>query len=203
MLPAPPAKHGSRRLRQCHIYFRTEQAWRAGRRPGPEAPTRGGGGTGTGRERLRSRVGSRGCGAETGLELRASSPVPRRALQVGWPQARLGAGPAALHGRQSGVWLLADTGPGPVGRPLPGAAFSPQEPLAPRQDLGQTGILPTRETAERGAMCPATLVLCVPAGLQRSKRCGGTASAQHRTDNTGDSAGTCGGGAEMWPCCAN
>lgn len=176
----PPAKHGSRRLRQCHIYFRTEQAWRA--RAGGRGPK-----LQHGEEGAQERGGD-GCGPAWGREdaglKRASScrPQARRALQVGWPQARLGARPTAPYGRQSSVWLLADTGPGPVGRPPPGAAFTPEEPLAPRQELGQTGILPTRKTAERGATRPAAPVLRVLVGLQRSKRCGGTASAQHRTD---------------------
>lgn len=178
--PTPPSKARLEAAASMpHLFQNRTSLARAGRRPGPEAPTRGGGGTGAGWGRLRSRVGPRGRGLK-----RASScrPQARRALQVGWPQARLGARPTAPYGRQSSVWLLADTGPGPVGRPPPGAAFTPEEPLAPRQELGQTGIPPTRKTAERGATRPAAPVLRVLVGLQRSKRCGGTASAQHRTD---------------------
>lgn len=79
--PTPPSKARLEAAASMpHLFQNRTSLARAGRRPGPEAPTRGGGGTGAGWGRLRSRVGPRGRGAEAGLELQASGP----ARSAGW-----------------------------------------------------------------------------------------------------------------------
>lgn len=86
---------------------------------------------------------------------RAARRAPPRALQVGWPQARRGGtGTAAPQGPRPRVWSLADTGPVPVGRAPPGAAFTPEEPPPPPRPLGRSfAKIQDEENGQTGSFC--------------------------------------------------